>query len=1444
MSPRRRLRATRAAIPLFLLTALLVQLAASAAGTAGAAPRLTNRPLAGAAKGAALQFANYDIRVSGGGRLAALLEAYVPGGASGLASAARSQRALMLSGQARLRAAPGAEVAFSPQTGAAELVRGSQGPLTPPAPGQASAAIVLGFLRANQALYGLSDQQIDGLRMLGESRSRASGLRMVRMEQQVGGLPVFQSDTRFILDRDGRLVRSVGLLNPAGAIVPKIQPISAPAALQAALAAAGIAIPAEALTVASSDVAGAPTEVMVDDPRIAGPVSSRLVYFPAAPGLLVPAWAQVIFTSGAADWYTLVDAGSGELLWRKNIRADGDPGGAPAGTSARASAPAAWFAPGFAHSTSARSARPQPARAGLAASTQPARFSVYVQGDGKTPADSPAPQSPTSASPGAGTQPAEIARTIVSMQSVQDSTASPAGWIPDGGTTTTGNNADAYLDRTGGADTDIPDTDPASVLDGNGRPAGNPDAASRNRDFLGNVPRSFDYFPPPQAGNPEAGQTATGDGSFGTTAIDAFRRGSVTQLFYTANWYHDQLYRLGFDEAAGNFQLDNFGRGGAGGDRVLAEAQDSSGTNNANFSTPPDGTSGRMQMYRFTGPTISRDGGLDSEIVIHELTHGLSNRLIGNGGGLLWDVGAGMGEGWSDFYALSLLNNTNADDPNGKYAAGAYATYKIANGYTDNYLYGIRRFPYSTDNSVNPLTWADVDDTTASTSGGIAVSPLGFQNNGALEVHNVGELWALTLWEIRSRIIADPAGANGDVPTGNRTMLQLVTDAMKLTPLNPTVIEARDALLDADCAANACANERWIWGGFADRGLGAQAVAPVSRAYGYRAGHMGVGESFVLPNLDVQAVTIDDSAGNHNGAIDPGEPIKLTVSLKNPWRGAARGVASATTTLTAQTAGVTVFDGSAAYGAIPAQGSASGDTFMFTVPTGAGCGQPLKFTLATASALGASTRSITLRVGQAAGTAAPITYTRSSVGLAIPDNRPTGVVDTLSIADDYQIADVNLRINSLTHTFTGDVTAMLKGPNGYGADLVSLIGWFNDHGSGQNITNMVIDDQASNDMASATSAAAPYSTSWRPIFNTPSLNGQVGPIDPVGQLSRFNGLSTQGDWKLLVSDQQSADIGTLNGWSLIVTPRAFSCAPFTPAAALIGTKSVAGSFVAGGTISYTVTLTNTGTAPQADNAGNEFADVLPAQLTLVSASASAGTAAATIGSNTVTWNGALAPLGGAAKITIIAIINPGADGATISNQGTLAFDADGNGTNEATAVTDDPRTAAAGDPTKFVVGAAAIRATSAAELLDQNGNGAADAGEIIRYTVIISNTDGSSATGVTFDSGPLDTNAPLVAGSAATSQGNITTGDAPGDTTVAATLGGIPAGGSVTLTFQVKVSSPLPDAVTQISNQGTVAGSNFAPMVTDDPRTLAVGDATVVQLARRIKLFMPLVLYP
>ena len=134
-------------------------------------------------------------------------------------------------------------------------------------------------------------------------------------------------------------------------------------------------------------------------------------------------------------------------------------------------------------------------------------------------------------------------------------------------------------------------------------------------------------------------------------------------------------------------------------------------------------------------------------------------------------------------------------------------------------------------------------------------------------------------------------------------------------------------------------------------------------------------------------------------------------------------------------------------------------------------------------------------------------------------------------------------------------------------------------------------------------------------------------------------------------------------------------------------KTVAGTYAIGDTVTYTVELTNSGTGIQPDNAGDEFTDILPAELTLVSASADSGTAVAMLATNQVTWNGAIA-VNGTVTITVDATINIGTDGVTVSNQGSASFDSDRDSTNEATVLTDDPRVGGASDPTSFVVNAA------------------------------------------------------------------------------------------------------------------------------------------------------------
>jgi len=142
-------------------------------------------------------------------------------------------------------------------------------------------------------------------------------------------------------------------------------------------------------------------------------------------------------------------------------------------------------------------------------------------------------------------------------------------------------------------------------------------------------------------------------------------------------------------------------------------------------------------------------------------------------------------------------------------------------------------------------------------------------------------------------------------------------------------------------------------------------------------------------------------------------------------------------------------------------------------------------------------------------------------------------------------------------------------------------------------------------------------------------------------------------------------------------------------ASVSSTMVYSGGTSPGSTGTYTVVLDNSGQTAQMDNPGNEFTDVLPANVTLVSASANSGSAVATVATNTVTWNGGIAA-GGSVTITIAVRVNAGAPGTVVSNQGTYSYDADNNGTNESTGLTDDPSKPGAADPTTFTLASAPV----------------------------------------------------------------------------------------------------------------------------------------------------------
>ncbi|SGY34386.1 BQ5605_C002g01624 [Microbotryum silenes-dioicae] len=308
-----------------------------------------------------------------------------------------------------------------------------------------------------------------------------------------------------------------------------------------------------------------------------------------------------------------------------------------------------------------------------------------------------------------------------------------------------------------------------------------------------------------------------------STYIDA----AITELFYTNNLIHDLFYRYGFDEVSGNFQENNFGRGGRGGDAVQANAQDGSGQNNANFATPPDGSRPRMRMYYWTGSQPYRDGDFEAGIVIHEYAHGISTRLTGGpaqSGCLGWGEAGGMGEGWGDYFAstIRMIAADQTDVTMGEWASSREG--------------GIRNYPYTLNLTTNQDTYKSLD------------------KPGYWGVHAIGEVWAEMCWEMMHNLIQKhgwesslfpPAPADADksdfynpnykkkVPAkGNTLAMQLVVDGLKLQPCRPTFQNARDAILAADKALTGGDNQCEIWKAFSKRGLGPDAVVVGSTPWG------------------------------------------------------------------------------------------------------------------------------------------------------------------------------------------------------------------------------------------------------------------------------------------------------------------------------------------------------------------------------------------------------------------------------------------------------------------------------------------------------------------------------------------------------------------------------------------------------------------------------------
>ncbi len=190
------------------------------------------------------------------------------------------------------------------------------------------------------------------------------------------------------------------------------------------------------------------------------------------------------------------------------------------------------------------------------------------------------------------------------------------------------------------------------------------------------------------------------------------------------------------------------------------------------------------------------DGDFDNGVIAHEYGHGISTRLTGgpsNSGCLSNDEQ--MGEGWSDFFAL-VTTVRPGDIGTKKRGVGTYVVRQ------ENNDVGIRRYPYSTDMTIDPVTFATVAENT--------------------EVHALGEVWTAMIWDLYWAMV-EKYGYEQDLSntaSGNHRAIQLVIDGMKLQPCDPGFIDGRDAIILADKINYGGVDTCLIVNAFARRGMG------------------------------------------------------------------------------------------------------------------------------------------------------------------------------------------------------------------------------------------------------------------------------------------------------------------------------------------------------------------------------------------------------------------------------------------------------------------------------------------------------------------------------------------------------------------------------------------------------------------------------------------------
>ncbi|WP_051719116.1 M36 family metallopeptidase [Hymenobacter sp. IS2118] len=385
----------------------------------------------------------------------------------------------------------------------------------------------------------------------------STGLTHTYLQQRVNGLTVFNATGAVHTDQSGKVVLvTQDFLANAAAVAPSATPtLSAEQAVGAAARALKLPSPVSLQRVVEGRAADG---IVFNRGGISEDnIPVRLMYVRVEDKLVLVWNVSIAQLDQQHSWNARVDAQTGRLVDRNDYM-----------VSERAT---------FQEHVMQSQARRQPLATAQAAAPRKTAGAKGTLGAPNSMTVIPVPFESPDVSP----------RVIVPFSSTNP-LYSPYGWQVGDPKAPTGFFADTYSLLSSGKQ--LTRGNNVAAYDDNGTPtSGNGDLNSTITSPDGGAARDFDYPFDQTKGPRDPGNLAAG----------------TTNLFYWNNMLHDVMMSKGFDEVSGNFQYKNITNKGAGNDFVRAETQDGSGRNNANFSTPPDGSSGRMQMYLFDNRALN-----------------------------------------------------------------------------------------------------------------------------------------------------------------------------------------------------------------------------------------------------------------------------------------------------------------------------------------------------------------------------------------------------------------------------------------------------------------------------------------------------------------------------------------------------------------------------------------------------------------------------------------------------------------------------------------------------------------------------------------------------------------------------------------------------------------------------------------------------------------------